>query len=135
MIITLDNYASSNGRTGLSVPDDLIPNARKIIALASELASLAKFQIKDITSGYRSASYNKQIGGSPTSKHCFAQAIDISDPDKSFGLWLSSNLEALKERGCAIESLTVTHASDDPAGRWLHLQSLLPKSGHLIFLP
>jgi hypothetical protein len=135
MIVTLDIYATSNGRTSLEVPEDLIPNARKIIALVSELASLANFQIKDVTSGYRSASYNKQIGGSPTSKHCFAQAVDIADPDKTFGLWLGSNLEALKERGCAMESLTITHASDDPMGRWIHIQSIIPPSGHLIFLP
>lgn len=121
MILTLEIYQSSNNRTKLVVPNDLLDNAKKIIAIASELASLASFEIRDVPSGYRSESYNKAIGGSANSKHCYAQAIDIWDPEKKLGLWLVANTELLRERGCAMESLVKTHESDDPLKRWVQI--------------
>lgn len=36
-----------------------------------------------ITSGYRSEEYNKMIGGSPTSQHIYAEAVDFIIPNVS----------------------------------------------------
>ena len=138
MILNFENYITANGRHPNflnSFPEDYRANAMKIIALASELASLAGFTITDVTSGYRTPEFNKSINGSASSKHCFAQAIDIADPTLFFGSWLATNEGALRERGCAIESLKTTHASQNPAGCWVHIQSVIPASGNVVFEP
>jgi hypothetical protein len=75
------------------------------------------------------------VGGSSSSKHIFAQAIDVSDPERAFGNWLAANVALLRTRGCAIESLTTTHASEDPLKRWVHLQIVIPASNNVIFTP
>lgn len=120
----------------LELTPSLRKNAVKIISLTSELLSRFDPNFKiTITSGFRPVSYNKQIGGSANSKHCFCQAIDIWDPDKLLGKWCLLNLETLKELGLYMESLTTTHAGDDPKKYWIHLQSVPPKSAHLVFIP
>jgi hypothetical protein len=136
MIVTLDKYLTSNGRHPEALDlwcEEYTPNAMKTIALVSEFASHANFKIEDVTSGWRYTNLNKKVGGSSQSKHLFAQAIDVSDPDRKFGIWLSSNVGLLRERGCAIESLVKTHGSDDPKSRWVHFQIQIPASGHIIF--
>jgi len=138
MIITLEKYLTSNGRhTGMikEWTGEYEKNALKTIALVSEMASLADFIIPDCTSGWRSFGLNKQLGGASSSKHCFAQAIDVSDPDRKFGLFLVSNIAMLRDRGCAMESLTITHVSDNPLKRWVHFQIIIPHSGNVVFLP
>lgn len=138
MIVTLDNYLTSNGRHPYLINEwngEYEKNALKMIATVSEFASLAGFTIKDITSGWRTPALNKSLGGASQSKHLFAQAIDVSDPDKIFGKWLCDNVGMLRSRGCALESLSKTHASDDPKERWTHLQLVIPASGNIIFLP
>ena len=138
MIVTLDKYLTSNGRhpeVMKSWDGSLEKNALKTVAMISELASLANFEIKDITSGWRPTWLNKQIGGSPTSKHVYAQAIDVSDETKEFGTWLINNVALLKSRGWAIESLSITHAGDDLKKYWVHCQQILPPSGNVIFSP
>lgn len=136
MILTLEKYLTSNGRHPEALKEwtgEFGKNAIKTIALVSEFSSLAGFTIEDITSGWRYPNLNKKIGGASQSKHLFAQAIDISDKDKMFGIWLSKNVKLLRERGCAIESLVKTHHSDIPSQRWLHFQTQIPASGKIIF--
>lgn len=140
MIITLPIYLTSNHRhdnilTGTDWTGEYEKNALKTIATVSEFASLASYTIPDVPSGWRPSWLNRLVGGSTTSKHLFAQAIDVSDPERKFGTWLVSNIALLRSRNCAIESLSVTHASDDPAGRWVHFQILLPLSGNVVFTP
>lgn len=111
---------------------DVLKNAQVILAKASELLSRAGYKVIKITSGFRPKSYNKQIGGSPTSKHCYGQAIDLWDPDKSLGHWCLENLNTLEELGLYMEDLSTTHK--DPH-RWVHLTYVAPKSGKRVFLP
>jgi hypothetical protein len=131
MIITLDIYLTSNHRHDSVMKEwtgDFEKNALKTIALVSEFASLANYNIPDVTSGWRPTWLNKQVGGSSQSKHLFAQAIDVSDPDHVFNKWLCSNVGLLRERGCAIESPMATPG-------WTHLQTIIPNSGNIIFSP
>lgn len=114
--------------------DQLAKNAAKIVALASEICSLAGVK-PVVTSGWRPESHNKKIGGSLKSKHIWCNAIDLWDPDKSLGEWCVANVEALVERGLYMESLIVTHKSQEKTGRWCHLQSEAPGSGNRIFMP
>lgn len=116
--------------------EDLLKNAKKTIARASELCQ--RFDPKFnpvITSGFRPVSYNKSIGGSQNSKHCFCNAVDIWDPEKKLGLWCLQNIETLKELGLYMESLVTTHSSDDKTKLWVHLQCVAPKSGSIVFTP
>ena len=131
MILTLDKYLTSNGRHPECLKmwtGEYEKNALKTIATVSEFASLAKYTIPDITSGWRPSWLNKQVGGSSTSKHLFAQAIDVADPDHVFGKWLVNNVALLRSRGCAVESMLNTPT-------WAHFQIVLPASNHVIFSP
>jgi len=131
MIVSLDKYLTSNGRHPEALEiwtGEFEKNALKTIALISEFADLAKYKIPDITSGWRYPNLNKKVGGASQSKHLFAQAIDVADVDGVFNKWLSSNVGLLRERGCAIESRLATPT-------WLHLQTVIPNSGNIIFSP
>lgn len=111
-----------------------LKNAITLCAKVSELLSAYGKELKQ-TSGWRPMSYNAQIGGSPKSHHCSCQAVDLSDPDEAFGQWCTSNVGRLRELGLYMESLTTTHASSNPKKRWVHLQSVAPRSGSVIFKP
>jgi len=61
-------------------------NYKEGCKIASDLLTLAQFceairriiqSPMIITSGFRCAELNKAIGGSPTSQHCFGQAVDF----------------------------------------------------------
>ncbi len=115
--------------------DEVSNNVNKIIARVSELLSrMGKTKVY-VTSGWRSRSINASVGGSPHSCHLYGAALDILDSDKSIGEWCVNNIEALAEIGLWLESLTKTHASEDPQERWVHFQCVAPKSNSRIFLP
>lgn len=115
--------------------DDMRKDAQILISKVSELLSRAGIDDCVITSGFRPKSYNAQIGGSKNSLHCYCQAIDLADPDEKIGKWFQSNIQALIEIGLWAESLSVTHKSEKPSGKWVHLQIKAPRSGNRIFLP
>jgi uncharacterized protein YcbK (DUF882 family) len=116
------------------ITDDIRKNVDKLLAKVSMLLSMIPYKTK-ITSGFRPKAYNKQIGGSVNSHHCYGRAIDLWDPDCVIGLWLKNNHEYLKQEGLYYESLSVTHKSELRKGRWIHLQIVPPRSGNIEFLP
>ena len=136
MIITRQDYLKGREKKfSQEFTDDLSANTNKIIARASELLSRAGITKAYVTSGWRPKSINAAQGGSVNSQHIFCNAIDLFDPDKKIGQWCVQNVEALAEIGLWMESLLTTHASEDPQGRWVHLQDVPPKSGNRIFIP
>jgi uncharacterized protein YcbK (DUF882 family) len=64
-------------KDGTPVPDELIPNVQK---LAEQLQIIrdAIGESLHINSGYRTAAYNKKVGGKPNSYHLKAMAADIT---------------------------------------------------------
>jgi hypothetical protein len=98
-------------------------------ALFTEIEILTGKNITlNITSGWRPSKYSKEIGTSVRSAHVMGQAIDIADlGNKKFNL-LEVNLNLLKIKGMAMEHKSATRS-------WLHLQSVLPRSGNTIFYP
>lgn len=74
-------------------------------------------------------------GGSPTSWHYKAAAIDIDDNDQGdFAKWCvrSDNLEFIaKECDLYIEDIRWTNG----CGSWVHFQIYPPKSGKRVFVP
>lgn len=54
------------------------------------------FGLTIISSGYRSPTLNKIIGGSINSQHCLGQAVDLEVPNKGnqeVAIWIRDNLE------------------------------------------
>ena len=133
MIISRQSYLKGREKKfAQEFTDDLSNNTNKTIARASELLSRAGIDKAYVTSGWRPKSINSSVGGAPNSLHIYCLAIDIFDKDKKFGLWCIQNIEALAEIGLWMESLTKTHAGDEP---WVHLQCNPPKSNNRVFLP
>lgn len=142
-MISLRDYITSGGKYphawdefhALPNAEDLLKWARITIARASLCCHMAGIKNPQVTSGWRSPSHNKAIGGAPKSKHLHAQAVDIADPDKTLGAWCVANVGELKEIGVWIESLVVTHKAAEPSGRWVHIAVVAPPSGNRIFIP
>lgn len=86
-----------------------------------------------VTSWYRPLSYNAHIGGSKASKHISGKAVDIHDTNGELAVWCVSNLGILKEIGLYIEDPRYTIIPNK--GKWVHFQSVPPKSGSRIFIP
>lgn len=143
MILNLKRYITSDGKypnfqnTWVKHPEvvTLEKDAKKLIAKVSTLLSLAGVEQFDVTSGWRPVAHNFAIGGSANSHHIFARAIDILDPDCRIGNWAADNIETMRELGLYMESLTVTHAAANRMKRWIHFQTVAPKSGKIIFIP
>lgn len=69
-------------KDGTPVPADLLPNVQ---ALAAQLQILRDSLGEPIhlNSAYRTAAYNKKVGGKPASQHLQAKAADITVKSKS----------------------------------------------------
>lgn len=69
-------------KDGTPVPDELFPNVQK---LAEQLQILRDNLGESIhvNSGYRTAAYNKKVGGKPASQHLQAKAADITCKSKT----------------------------------------------------
>lgn len=133
MITTTDYFRQFSGHK--EITDQMRKDAAKLIAKVSVLLSLIPIVKPVITSGFRPQSYNKKIGGSTNSHHCFGNAVDIHDPEKKISEWCLQNIEYLRESGLFIESPEHTCKSEDPMRRWIHFQRVAPKSNNVVFFP
>lgn len=72
------NFSLSEFRCkdGTDVPEELMPNVKKLANELQKLRDLLGLPIK-INSGYRTPSYNRKIGGAKNSFHVQAKAADI----------------------------------------------------------
>jgi zinc D-Ala-D-Ala carboxypeptidase len=77
-------------------PDHLIPKLKR---LCSEILEPIRLHYKKAfrpNSGYRSSTLNAEIGGSSTSQHCKAEAVDVEIPGVSnyeLAVWVKNNLD------------------------------------------
>ncbi len=77
-------------------PENLIPKLRHLCEHLLEPIRQHYGKPFRPNSGYRSIELNKEIGGSPTSQHCLAEAVDIEIPGVSnydLSVWIRDNLE------------------------------------------
>jgi uncharacterized protein YcbK (DUF882 family) len=133
-MIQLSDYFKAHADSK-EITEQVRKNATVLIARVSTLLSLIPIEKPVITSGFRPSSYNKSIGGSLNSAHCYGLAIDLLDSDKKIGEWCISNIAYLVQEGIYMESLCHTHRSHLPEKRWVHLTTRKPKSGNTVFLP
>lgn len=152
-MLTLRNYLTSQGKYPgfekefASLPEDkherYTKNAKTLISKVSLLFSRAGIVVPILTSsGWRPISHHLAIYagmGIPKEKvpmgsaHLSCEAIDVLDPSKDIGRLATEIL--LEECDLYMESLSVTHKSMDPSGRWVHFQTKKTASGNRIFLP
>lgn len=74
-----------------------------------------------VTSGYRTKSYNKCIGGTPKSPHLFCQAADFKDSGGFLAAFCQNNLGLLEQSGLWMENPLFTRG-------WVHLDTVYRKN-------
>ena len=62
---------------GTEVPAKFYANLQRLMALLEQIRSACGNRAVIINSGYRTAAYNKKVGGAPLSQHLLAKAADI----------------------------------------------------------
>lgn len=62
---------------GTEVPAKFYANLQKLMALLEQIRTACGGRAVIINSGYRTAAYNKKVGGAPLSQHLLAKAADI----------------------------------------------------------
>lgn len=112
----LTSHFTYNELTNTDVKELLEKNREQGLQYRPQLKKLAEFaeQVREIldcpmviTSGYRCEELNTKLGGSPTSRHVFAEAIDFipksMDAYQAFAKIIVSNIEygqlILEKRG------------------------------------
>lgn len=86
-------------------------------------------QLPKITSGWRPAAYNATIPGAALrSRHITGEAVDLADPAGELDQFLFDNQGLLAAHGCFMEHPLATK-------NWTHLQSVMPRSGNIVFIP
>lgn len=130
MTITIDEYYMGRDKV---FPGELTDahkaSAAKTVAAANTILT-AFGQDRRVVSGWRPASINASTKGAATnSKHVLCQAVDLEDASGELKTWLMNNQDQIKACGFA--------AMESPAATptWVHLQTVPPPSGHLVFIP
>lgn len=59
------------------MPAKFYANLQKLMALLEQIRTACGGRAVIINSGYRTAAYNKKVGGAPLSQHLLAKAADI----------------------------------------------------------
>lgn len=123
-MITVDQYLM--GRTeGLT--DELLINATDTVERVNLL--LDKFgEQRSVTSGYRPASINSQVGGAKKSNHIICKACDLEDKNGRLDEWCMNNKHILEQIGLWLEHPSATQG-------WCHVQTVPPKSNNRVFYP
>jgi hypothetical protein len=76
--------------------------------------------------------------GAPNSTHKTGEGIDRFDPHRKFASWCMAHQDILKAIGLHMEDVrwTVTLSEKkEIVGGWVHLQSVPPKSGNVVYIP
>lgn len=81
-----------------------------------------------VSSGYRPGRYNTAAKGAEKSLHITCQACDFYDAEGVLGTWCLINFRVLQKIGLYVEDPRHTVG-------WVHLQSVAPKSGSIVFIP
>jgi hypothetical protein len=139
--ITLDAYLMKRNNVPkwrAEFTAEHLKNAENLLERVNSVLEKAPpgFKFK-VTSGWRPAQYNAEIGGALRSRHITCQAVDLADNDHSIGAWLSSRRDLLIQADLAIEDLRycVCKASNGKILRWVHIQTPPPRSGNRVFIP
>jgi hypothetical protein len=141
-MITLADYWMGRDKThSLALGPDIIRNASRMVALASELencfgvagvsTSINPQTGSLLTSGWRPPDINAATpGAAAKSMHMTGEAIDFYDPDGEIDEWLLT--DAGQSR---LEQIGLWHEHPSATKGWAHVQCRPPKSGRRTFYP
>lgn len=122
---TYEEYVTASAPR--KIPGEYVESARELCKRVNELRQ--HYDAPMIaTSGYRGPEHNREIGGSPTSRHLKGVAVDILDRDGDFAAFVMTNHRLLEQIGLWVEDPHYTEG-------WVHLQSVPPRSGNRVFTP
>lgn len=113
------------------IDDEMRTSALHLLSKVNEL--LSRFyknekSIRVITSGYRPAAINSNVGGAKKSHHQACRAMDISDADRKLAKFCLDNLDLLDSLDLWIEDPRWTK-------NWVHFQLVSPASGKRVYVP
>jgi hypothetical protein len=115
MIRKLENKDILKGREKAApLTPDMEDNLLELLSALNELQNIWPEQFI-VTSGYRPAAINQQVGGSKKSAHLMCQAADILDTDQYLSHFLLRNPQYLEANGLYMEHPDYTKT-------WCHLQ-------------
>jgi len=98
-------------------PDHLLPKLQRLCKELLEPIRMHYGKPFRPNSGYRSPELNKEIGGSATSQHCKAEAVDIEIAGISnydLAVWINDNLEF-------DQVILECYHSGEPNSGWVHV--------------
>ena len=75
-----------------------------------------------VSSGFRSTSVNRRIGGSPKSQHCKGQAVDFTIP----GMSVAEVVLLIRRMGLPYDQLI------DEFSKWVHVSHVTRNRGQLL---
>ncbi len=81
-----------------------------------------------ISSGFRTLSANRSVGGAQVSAHCTGEAVDLADTDGGLGRTILARIDLLDAYDLYLENPAYTRG-------WVHLQSRKTASGRRVFVP
>ena len=128
MITLKDYYMGRDVKYGKDLTVVVMQNAAHTVDLANELLTFFGSP-RGCNSGWRPKALQMEVNPrAPNSKHITAEAIDIEDKDGNFKRWCVANELLLASLGLHME---------DPGSTptWVHIQTVPPKSGRVIFVP
>ena len=103
-----------------------------------ELAKVEGIVRNTVSSGWRPKALNDLTSNAAKkSNHILAKACDIADPDRALAQWMILNKSKLSECGLWAEDprWCAKKQKDGTIAYWVHLQTVPPASGKLIFIP
>lgn len=130
-MITLESYFMGRDRQYPGeLNEEIQENAELTVTRANELLARAgRSDINKPTSGWRPRAINNATANAAArSLHLTGQAVDLPDRDRTLASWCVDNLDVLKEIGLWLEDPRWTPS-------WVHVQTVPPKSGKLVFIP
>lgn len=134
-MITIEQFYKGRDKAHADEMTDLIrASAPVTVEKANELlamffADLPAEADRSVNSGWRDKATNAATpGASPTSKHLYGQAVDLSDEDGALDAWCMAHQGVLESIGLWLE-----HPFGTP--RWCHVQTVPPHSGARVFFP
>ena len=98
-------------------PDNLIPKLKRLCTEILEPVRLHYGKPFRPNSGYRSAELNNAIGGSSSSQHCKAEAVDIEVPGVSnydLAVWIKDNIDF-------DQLILECYRRGEPTSGWVHV--------------
>jgi hypothetical protein len=110
------------------ITPDQESNLIHLIQVANDLQREIGKQLT-VSSGYRPAAINAQIGGAKTSAHMSCQAVDFHDPDGYIDAWIFSR------RHYILDNLKICHEHPDYTKGWAHIQTRPIRGTYKTFIP